>query len=271
MPETPLYLLSKGKSSEAQKSLMWLRGADSHEDIAEELICIEASLENSINSDSATLKDLMKPSVLKPAFICLMLMLFQQFGGINGVTFYSVDIFKDAGTNINDNLSAIILGIVQVVFGFVSTVCVERLGRRILLTVSELGLTVSLFALGTYFYIKAENPESAANLGWLPLTSLIVYVMSFNFGVGPVPWTLMGELPPAHAKGFVSSLTTAFSWGLGFIITKFFKDMITTLTAYGCYWLFGAISFAGLVYCIMFVPETKGKSALEIQRNFEKR
>ncbi|CAG7834852.1 unnamed protein product [Allacma fusca] len=268
MPETPVYLTSKGRVNDALESLMWLRGADYYDQVKDELKSIEASVGNV--SKSPTLKELLQPSVLKPGVICLMLMFFQQFGGINAVTFYSVDIFKDAGTNIDDNLSAIILGVVQVTFVIVSTMVIERLGRRILLILSEVGISISLLALGTYFFIKEQYPEQATGLGWLPLTSLMAYVLSFNFGLGPVPWTLMGELSPPHAKGLISSLTTAFSWGLGFIITKFFKDMTIALTTYGCYWFFSACSFAGLVYCIIFVPETKGKSSVEIQESFKK-
>ncbi|CAG7834851.1 unnamed protein product [Allacma fusca] len=268
MPETPPYLISKRKLPEAIKSLMWLRGANDYDEVEAEMKSIEANTDS--NSKSLTLKDLMSPSVRKPAVICLLLMFFQQFGGINGVIFYSVDIFKDAGTQIDDHVSAIILAVVEVVVVILSTLTVERLGRRILLIVSEVGITISLLALGTYFYIKEKNPEQAAGLGWLPLTSLIVFVLTFNFGMEPVPWTMMGELPPSHAKGLISSLTTAFSWGLAFLITKFFKNLITALTAYGCYWGFSACSFIGLIYCIIFVPETKGKSATEIRQYFEK-
>ncbi|CAG7718364.1 unnamed protein product [Allacma fusca] len=221
-------------------------------------------------SRSVSLKDLMVGQVLKPTGVSMMLMLLQQVGGINAVIFYAVDIFKDANTGLDENVSAIVIAAVQVVFVLVSTLLVERLGRKILLVVSELGMAVSLLALGIYFYIKEHEPEKAATLGWLPLTSLVLYIITYNLAMGPLPWTMMGELLPPHVKSITSSIATAFCWGLGFLIAKFFKDMLAVLTSYGCYWLFSACSFAGFIYCLLVVPETKGKSLEEIQRHFSK-
>ncbi|CAG7825063.1 unnamed protein product, partial [Allacma fusca] len=139
-----------------------------------EIKAIQASIEEG-NSQSATLKDLLVGPVLKPTAITMTLMFLQQFGGINAVVFYSVDIFKAAGTDMPENISAITIAAVQVLFAFVSTLLVERLGRKILLLISELGMGVSLLVLGVYFYIKEQDPEQASTLGWLPLTSLIIY------------------------------------------------------------------------------------------------
>ncbi|CAG7825369.1 unnamed protein product, partial [Allacma fusca] len=88
------------------------------------------------------------------------------------------------------------------------------------------------------FYIKEQDPEQASTLGWLPLTSLIIYIITYNLGIGPLPWTLAGELLPPHVKGITSSIATAFCWGQAFLITKFFKSLLTAITAAGCYWFF---------------------------------
>jgi hypothetical protein len=230
---------------------------------------IDAGIKDN-QSKSVSFKDLMVGQVLKPTAVSMMLMLLQQVGGINAVLFYAVDIFKGAGTGMDENLSAIIIAAVQVVFVGVSTLLVERLGRKLLLVVSELGMALSLLALGVYFYIKENDEEKAAAIGWLPLTSLVVYIITYNLAMGPLPWTMMGELLPPHVKSVTSSLATAFCWGLGFFIAKFFKDMLFAFTAAGCYWIFSACSFAGFIYCLLVVPETKGKSLEEIQRHFSK-
>ncbi|CAG7643816.1 unnamed protein product [Allacma fusca] len=269
MPESPRFLLSKGRPGDARMALRWLRGG-STEDVEPEMKLIARSLEEN-QAQSVSIRDLLAGPVLKPTGISLMLMFLQQFGGINVVIFYSVEIFQDAGTGIDANLSAIIIAAVQVLFVFVSTLLVERLGRKILLVVSDLGMGISLLMLGVYFYLKEHDTGRASSLGWLPLTSLILYIITYNLALGPLPWTMMGELLPPHVKGLTASIATAFNYFLAFIITKFFPSMTAAMTSYGCYWLFSAVSFFGFVFCLVLVPETKGKSLDEIQRYFGRR
>ncbi|CAG7831251.1 unnamed protein product [Allacma fusca] len=266
-PESPRYLLSKGRDKEAREALKRLRGADSLDQIDPEIKIIQTSIDDS-NSQSASFQDLLAGPILKPTGISLMLMFLQQFGGINAVLFYCVAIFRDAGTGIAEDTSAIMVAVVQVIFAFLSTILVERAGRKLLLMISELGMAVCLLVLGVYFYIKENDPEKASSLGWLPLTSLLLYMVAYNLGSGPLPWTMMGELLPPHVKGMLSSIATAFCWGLAFLITKFFTQMLNGLTPAGCYWMFSGWCFFGFVFCLLVVPETKGKSLDEIQRLF---
>jgi sugar porter (SP) family MFS transporter len=269
-PESPRYLLAKGKDKEARQALKRLRGADTEEQIEPEIKIIEASIEEA-NSQSASFKDLMTGQILKPTGVSFMLMFLQQFGGINAVLFYCVAIFQAAGTGMSENLSAIIVAVVQVVFAFVSLILVERLGRKLLLLISELGMALCLIVLGVFFYIKEHEPVKADSLGWLPLVSLIIYMVAYNVGAGPLPWTMMGELMPPHVKGMMSSAASAFCWGLAFLITKFFNNMLIALTSYGCYWLFSGFCVFGFAFCFFLVPETKGKSLDEIQKLYAKK
>lgn len=147
------------------------------------------------------MKDLISPVVYKPFGICLALMFFQQFCGISAVLFYSVEIFKSAGSTMNENVSAIIIAIVQVIFAGISTSLVEKAGRKILMIVSLSGCVVGLIALGTFFYMKEQNnDETPEGLGWLPLTSLMVFMVSYNLGLGGLPWCLLSELIGGRVK-----------------------------------------------------------------------
>jgi facilitated trehalose transporter len=146
------------------------------------------------------------------------------FSGLNAVIFYTVQIFKSAGTAINPNISSIIVGLVLLISNTVATFLIDKIGRRILLIVSDSGMALGLFGLGLFFYLKDLNsinlgetidycnshnatgyeneinsvPES---LGLLPLASLMLFVASFNFGFGPIPLLYIGELLPSHVKG----------------------------------------------------------------------
>lgn len=86
-------------------------------------------------------------------------------------------------------------------------------------------MIISLSALGGYFYLK-DNQGDVSQLGWLPLASLVVYVLSFSLGFGPIPWLMMGEILPAKIRGSAASVATGFNWSCTFIVTKTFKDII---------------------------------------------
>ena len=189
MPESPVHLLQKKKKDKAIKALQWFRGAETEQQVEAEFKQIEINLQEN-QARSATFKDLMAGPVLKPTAISMTLMFLQQFGGINAVIFYSKDIFISAGTTIDENVSAIIVAGIQVLSVFASCMLVERLGRKILLIISEFGMAVSLVALGVFFFFK-DHEKNADGLGWLPLTSLILYIITYNLAMGPLPWTLM--------------------------------------------------------------------------------
>jgi MFS family permease len=122
---------------------------------------------------------------------------------INAVIFYSVTIFEAAGSNIDPNVSSIIIGSIQVFCVGISTVLMDRAGRKMLLIISDTGMAISLAALGVFFYLKDEKNggEVPEGLGWLPLASLIFYMITYNVALGPVPWLMMGELLPTRVKG----------------------------------------------------------------------
>lgn len=97
---------------------------------------------------------------------------------------------------------------------------------QILLYVSSSGMIVSLATLGGYFYAMAHDAD-VSTLGWLPLASLMVFVLCFSLGFGPIPWLMMGEILPAKIRGTAASVATAFNWSCTFIVTKTFQDIIS--------------------------------------------
>lgn len=85
---------------------------------------------------------------------------------------------------------------------------------------------ITLAALGGYFYVKDNNGD-VSTIGWLPLSSLVIFVLSFSLGFGPVPWLMMGEILPAKIRGTAASVATGFNWSCTFIVTKTFADLIS--------------------------------------------
>jgi len=271
VPESPAYLLGKGQKKKAGKSLMWLRGADSFDQIQDELNEMQVKLENN-HRGNFKLGHLISLEALKPMGITLMLMFLQQFAGINIVIFYASQIFKDAGSNVDPQTCSIIIGAVFVISTSVSIMFIDKAGRRMLLIASCLGSSASLIGLGTFFYMKLLNNDVAPEgWTWLPLASLIFFSIFFNVGLGPIPWIYMAEVLPPHIKGTASAISTTIIWMLAFLITKTFKDISLALGIHGCYWMFAGICGFGAIYTFIFVPETKGKSLDEIQKHFKRK
>jgi len=203
---------------------------------------------------------------LRPSLIMMGLMLFQQLSGINAVIFYTVQIFDSANVDLDPSVSTMIVGGVQIAATLASIFVVDRLGRRILLLFSDIVMCISLVALGLYFKMKEDG--NAANIGWLPLISLILFIVAFSVGYGPLPWMMLGELLPPKVKGLTASIATMFNWFLSFLVTKFFANMLKSFGDAWSYWTFAIICAAGTVFVFIFVPETKGKSLDDIQKLF---
>ena len=112
-----------------------------------------------------------------------------------------------------------------------------RLGRKVLLYISNCGMILSLTVFGAYFYLKEKISDtqttpmnsvekSGALLpGWIPLMALMVYVVSFSLGFGPIPWLMMGEVFPSRIRGAAASIATALNWAFTFLVTKTFMDL----------------------------------------------
>lgn len=122
--------------------------------------------------------------------ISLCLMLFQQFSGINAVIFYAQGIFESAGSTMDPKICAIIVGVVQVLMTFVSAVLIDKAGRRILLLQSSIIMGLCLIALGIYFNLK-DGDVDVSGIGFIPLGSVVLFIITFSLGFGPIPWMMM--------------------------------------------------------------------------------
>lgn len=172
--------------------------------------------------------------------------------------------FQMAGSDMEPSLSAIIVGIVQFVACFISTLVVDRLGRKILLLASSSVMCICSLLIGVYFYLQDDH-QDVSDIGWLPLLSVCLYIAMFSMGFGPIPWMIVAELFLPQTRGIASSLASCFNWILAFIVTKFFSDMVDGMGRGPTFWLFMAILFGGALFVQFVVKETKGKSFEQIQ------
>ncbi|XP_011497305.1 PREDICTED: facilitated trehalose transporter Tret1-2 homolog isoform X2 [Ceratosolen solmsi marchali] len=263
MPETPIYYLRKGNRDAAKASLLRLRG--SHYNVEPELQALEESLMEEQRKKTSLAQALRTKAARKGLVIAFGLMFFQQLSGINAIIFYAGSIFESANKSISVNVSTLIVGIIQVIAVFLSTLVVDKLGRRILLFVSIVVMLVTTFFLGTYFYLQRQTSVDVTHIGWLPLLCVCVFIFLFSVGFGPIPWLMIGELFSSTTKGISGSSACFFNWLMAFVVTKYYSSLELAAGTYTCFWLFSAICAIGSVFVLVLVPETKGKTLEEIQ------
>lgn len=264
MPESPAYLVKKDKNEEAGKALKTLRG-DKY-DCDKELCELKAE-EDSLRANSLTLgESFALRSTKKATFIALGLMLFQQFSGINAVIFYTNKIFEAAGTGIKETTATMIVGVVQVLATFASSLIVDKLGRKILLLGSSLVMGICQIVLGTFFYLKLDKNMDLSSYGMIPIVALCIVFLSFSLGFGPIPWMICGELFAPNVKALLGASAGTLNWTLAFFVTKFFSNLVTAIHIGPVFWLFSVWCLLGFIFVLFVVPETKGMSLVDIQR-----
>ncbi|KAF7270697.1 hypothetical protein GWI33_016365 [Rhynchophorus ferrugineus] len=263
MPESPYYLISMGDLDGAAESLIKLRrnGADIRSELAEIKDGVEKEREN-----TAGIKDLFKTAGGRRAvYISFGLVALQQFAGINPLLSFLKTIFEAAGSTIPPNICTIITGCVQVSSNTLCIFLVEKMGRRLLLLICCIFCCISMTVLGVYFYLKL-NEFNVEPVFWLPITCLIVYMLVFSFGLGPLPWTVMSEIFPSNVKGIASALSSTTAFVTSCLVTFLFPILSEILGMAGSFWMFAVFCLLGYFFVFFVLFETKGKSLAEIQR-----
>lgn len=193
--------------------------------------------------------------------------------GINAMVFYTVSIFKSAGSSLDGRYATIIIGFVQLIFTAASGLVVDRFGRRILMMGSAAVCSLSLASMGSFFYMQSLWGEEAAteSLGWLPLLSLIVFFIAYSAGMANVPFIIMGEMLPARYRAMLGPMSSSFNLMCTFTVVRSFPVMQVSMTKHGVFWFFMCCTLASIVFVFFLLPETNGKTLEDIEKLFSKK
>ncbi|MCX6501022.1 MAG: sugar porter family MFS transporter [Microbacterium sp.] len=257
MPESPRYLLAKGRQEDARKIFARLVPAV---DLDQTMNDLNAAIDEDRKNRSASLRG--KALGLQPiVWVGIILSVFQQFVGINVIFYYSTSLWKAVGFDESDSLLiTVITSMTNVVMTLVAIWLVDRVGRKpILLTGSAL-MTLSLGAMALAFSFAEGSGTDVSLPGvWGPvaLVAANLFVVGFAASWGPLVWVLLGEIFPSRIRGKALGVAAAAQWIANFLITMSFPVMSSwslPLT-YGMYAAFALLSF---FYVIWKIPETKG-------------
>jgi Sugar (and other) transporter len=199
-PESPKYLMMRNKMDDAELSLKHLRGfKEANQKLAKEFLEEIQTLRNSIKSDAEakdqlwTFEDLTTRSALRGIFIGISIMFFSVTTGVFVISNYTASIFKDAGSSVNPEMSAIIVGFILLLGSYIATMLIDRMGRKVLLITSGVGSSASLSVLATYFYLQHHGFD-ITRFAWLPLVSLSSLMFLGSVGLLTLPFVLLTEV-----------------------------------------------------------------------------
>ncbi|XP_066996746.2 facilitated trehalose transporter Tret1-2 homolog isoform X2 [Anabrus simplex] len=278
LPESPVWLLSNGRFQDAEKSFRRLRGVPSQYKtpvyIHEEIDTITANIaqQNARRQHTSWVanfrKSFFQQQTIKPLLIMNTYFFFQQFSGIFVVIFYAVDIVKEAGVTLNVYLATVLIGVARVITSIIVSLASNKYGRRAPSIISGVGMTICMGALATYLCLVKPEVNLIPSNGWLPVTALIVYILTSTVGFLTLPWAMIGEVFPSNVRGLASGITTCVAYVFSFIAIKIYPSMLHSLGTDGVFFFYGSISLAGTIFVIFLLPETKGKTLLEIEEYF---
>ncbi|XP_055594226.1 facilitated trehalose transporter Tret1-like [Uranotaenia lowii] len=278
LPETPSHLIRCNKLESAEASLKFLRGyTTSPEDVAqlkEEMtkLMSQIVIRGKDSNDEASIKlaDFAPFSVKKAIIIGMVLVALNQLTGCFALINYTAQIFADAGSDLDPNVAAIIVGAIQIAGSYVSTLVVDRLRRKLLYISTALGSAIGLTAMGTHAYLKVMGYDVSA-INWIPVASLSWVIFIASVGILPLTFVILSEIVPHKLRSLVGSLCTTFLWVVSFLVVKYFPVVVEVLGMHGCMWTFAGCCLFGLLFNAFFIPETRGKSIDEITLAMESR
>ena len=266
LPESPVWLINQGRTDEAHRILDTVTvpgGADRV--IARFSTTLEPPAAGVDTEPTRPgLRSLLAASVRPALFVGVILAALQQFSGINTILYYAPTIMKETGLSASNAIFySVFIGVINVVMTVVSTRLVERLGRRPLLLLSLAGMAASIGFLGLAFFLDLSP---VITLGFM-----LLYIVSFAIGMGPVFWVLLGEIFPSNERAVGSSAGATVNWAANFVVSLAFLPLFQGLGEAVTFWLFGLVCLAGIGFVARWVPETQGRHADEIGEDLHRR
>lgn len=276
IPESPRWLMMEKRVPEARAVLLQI--SESEAEVEERLAEIEeaANIMKSVNSeDKAVWRELLNPSpaVRRMLYAGCGIQLFQQITGIDATVYYSPTIFRDAGIKSDQELLAatVAVGFTKTIFILVAIFLIDKVGRKPLLYVSTIGMTVCLFALGIALTLRKHavgliSPNLGIDMAIFAVCGTVAF---FSIGMGPICWVLSSEIFPIRLRAQASALGQVGGRVGSGLVSMSFLSMARAISVGGMFFVFAAISTVSVVFVYFCVPETKGKTLEQIEIMFE--
>ncbi|WP_072545726.1 sugar porter family MFS transporter [Mediterranea massiliensis] len=254
IPESPRWLAMTGQRERALETLARIGGNDYARN---ELNTLQTDMQRKQTQGGLAL--LFSKPYRRVLMLGIIVAMFQQWCGTNVIFNYAQEVFQSAGYDVDNTfINIVVTGIANLVFTFVAIYTVDRLGRRALMLLGAGGLAGIYLILGTCYYFEVSGIFMVV----LVVTAIACYAMT----LGPVTWVLLSEIFPNKVRGVAVATGTFTLWVASFILTYTFPFLNKALGTAGTFWIYTAICAAGLVFFLFRMPETKGKSLEQLEK-----
>ena len=254
IPESPRWLAMKGRKEKAFATLVRIGGDEYAEG---ELRTFEEA--DARRREQGGLRLLFSKPYRLVLVIGIVVAMFQQWCGTNVIFNYAQEIFQSAGYDVDSTfINIVVTGIANLIFTFVAIYTVDRLGRRALMLIGAGGLAGIYAILGLCHYMEVSGVMMVA----LVVLAIACYAMS----LGPVTWVLLSEIFPNRVRAVAVAVGTFALWMASCILTYTFPFLNAFLGTSGTFWIYACICLAGFIFFLYRLPETKGKSLEELEK-----
>jgi len=255
VPESPRWLAKRGLAEEARAILTRV---DGEEHARQEMV----EIQEAIRHEEASLGQLFRKPFVMPMIIGLLIMIFSQACGLQAVTQYCPKLLLDLGFKSESSamLGMVMVGVVLFGSTILTMFVIDKLGRRILLMLSSIGVIVSLLLFAAEFQFHVFS-------NFFVLMIVLFSVVSYAIGIGPCSWLIVSEIFPTRVRGRATSICTFATWVTDFLVLLVFP-MLQEWSQMGTFLVFAAITFALMLALARLVPETKGKTLEQIEAHW---
>lgn len=262
LPETPRWLMSKGREAEGRRIL---ERSEDPQIIETEIGRMREDIRR--DAQQAGWREMLQPWMRMPLFIAAGIMFVQQFVGINTVIYYSPEIFLRAGFHGNAAAiwASVSVGVVNVLFTIVSLYLIDRWGRRKLYFVGTSGIVVSLIFMGLGFAFQQQLGAASKTL---LVVFMLVYIAFFAISLGPLGWLFVSEVFPLRVRGLGASIGSLCNWGFNALVVWTFFSLVKLIGTAEVFWMFAVVGVLGLVWGNICLPETKGVTLEQIEAHW---
>ena len=258
IPESPRWLAMKGRNEKALATLTQIGGK---EYAASEMRAFEQA--EAEKQSQGGLKVLFSKPYRLVLTIGIIIAMFQQWCGTNVIFNYAQEIFQSAGYDVDNTfINIVVTGIANLIFTFVAIYTVDRLGRRALMLIGAGGLAGIYAILGLCYYMEMS--------GILMVSLVVLAIACYAMSLGPVTWVLISEIFPNRIRAVAVATATFALWVASCTLTYTFPFLNTFLGTSGTFWIYACICLAGFLFFLKKLPETKGKSLEELEKELLK-
>ncbi|KAH7511912.1 probable polyol transporter 6 [Ziziphus jujuba] len=275
MPESPRWLVMKGKLSEAKQVLMKISSTQAEAELRfEEITKAAGRAEKSDWHGQGVWKELLiRPSmpIRRMLIAAIGINFFMQASGNDAVMYYCPEVFRAAGIHNKKELFGInmIMGLTKTSFALLSALFLDRFGRRPLLILGSSGMVVSLslLGLGSKFLENSSSKPTWAIV--LCIVAVCADVSFFSIGLGPITWVYSSEAFPTRIRAQGSALAISVNRLVSGVVSMSFLSISKKITFGGIFFVLGGVMAVGTAFFYFFLPETKGLTLEEMQTIFE--